>query len=94
MSQTPPVIGASAQYIASYELHSLSVCCHNTRVKQRVTNISFVLLNSCIKLYRGKLCTEAHHTESVVLPAFQSNKGQDCLRVEEVVFSTYSTCCM
>jgi len=31
---------------------------------------------------------EANHTESVVFPAFQSNKGQECLRVEEVVSST------
>jgi len=44
----------------------------------------------CIKLYRGKLCTEANRTESVVCPAFQSNKGQECLRLEEVFPSTYS----
>jgi len=55
-------------------------------------NISFVLEDSCIKLYRGKMCTEANHTESVVFPAFQSNKGQECLRVAEVVSSSYSTC--
>jgi hypothetical protein len=44
----------------------------------------------CIKLYRGNLCTEINHTESVVCPVFQSNKGQECLRVEEVFPSTYT----
>ena len=45
-----PVIRASARYIASSELHSQGVSCHNSSVKQPVMYIPFVHEDSRIKL--------------------------------------------